>query len=87
MSSGSHTKRAKPGQVLASGPVKRLHIDQSAVKAGDECCVLIQHIDGPWRCQQVAINGPSVLKSDFADPLPCGARIWIETHASVGILI
>ncbi len=46
----------------------------------------IQTTKGPMRCREARIKGESVLKSDFANPLPCGARIWLETHDEVEIV-
>lgn len=82
----SLAKIAKPGRVFKRGPVKRLHVNQHAVKAGDECCVTIQTTQGPLRCHEAQIKGPCTLKSDFSNPLPCGARIWLETHDEVEVV-
>jgi hypothetical protein len=79
-------KLAKPGQVFAPGLVKRLHVDQAAVKAGDSCCITIQNATGPWRCKEARIQGPSTLKASLDEPLPCGARVWIETHHAVEVV-
>lgn len=35
------------------------------------------------RAHEVTINGPSKVIHSPHDPLPCGARVWIETFAEV----
>ena len=34
-------------------------------------------------CQEAIIHGPSKVVYDPENPLPCGARVWIETEAFV----
>lgn len=79
-------KRAKPGQVFAPGLVKRLHVSQEALRANDECCIVIQNIDGPWRCKLARIQGPSTFRVDLSGPTPCPARVWVETHHAVEVV-
>lgn len=79
-------KVAKPGRRFADGPVKRLHVNQHAVRAGDDTCVTIQTTQGPFRCRHAFIHGNSELRADFLNPLGCGARVWVETHAEVEVV-
>ncbi len=36
-------------------------------------------------CKEVLINGPSKLVYRPEKPLPCGAKLWIETEADITI--
>jgi hypothetical protein len=36
-----------------------------------------------WRASEVQILGPSRVIHSPHDPLPCGARVWIETESEV----
>jgi len=35
------------------------------------------------RAHQVSISGPARIVHDSIRPLPCGARVWIETESEV----
>ena len=35
------------------------------------------------RANEVSINGPSRIVHSPHEPLPCGARVWIETESEV----
>jgi len=37
-------------------------------------------------CQEVNINGPSKMVYRPDKPLPCGAKVWIETEADVELI-
>lgn len=37
-------------------------------------------------CREVVIEGPSRMVYHPNDPLPCGARLWIETESNVDII-
>lgn len=37
------------------------------------------------RAHRVKIDGPSEIIHSMHDPLPCGARVWIETFAKVSV--
>jgi len=37
-------------------------------------------------CREVKINGPSKMVYRPEKPLPCGAKVWIETEAELEIM-
>lgn len=79
------------GTRLKPERVRRLHVDQHAIKAntidgGTRPCVTIQTSNGPLKCHEARIDGPSTLVSRPDRPLSCGARVWIETTAAIEIV-
>jgi hypothetical protein len=73
----------EPEALTTPGRIKRIHVNQHAIKAGDTNCVTIQTSSGPFRCAEAIISGPSRMVARLDNPLSCGARVWIETHAPV----
>lgn len=63
------------------GTVKRIHVDQRKLRAGDGDPVTVQTSAGSLKAREVAIDGPSRLVFSPDNPLPCGARLWVETTA------
>lgn len=63
------------------GPIKRLHVDQGRMRLGLPA-VTVQTSSGSLKARDVEIDGPSVLIHSEV-PLSCGAKIWIETKASL----
>lgn len=37
-------------------------------------------------CKEVIIDGPSKLVYSPENPLPCGAKLWIETESEVSLI-
>jgi hypothetical protein len=75
----------EPDVLRTRGRIKRIHVNQHAIKAGDTNCVTIQTSEGPFRCAELHIEGDSYMVARLSDPLSCGARVWIETHAPVRV--
>ena len=75
-------------EMLREGTIKRIHVAQQVIRRNtrhdeDEPPITIQTSRGPIRASDVTIHGTSRLVYQRADPLSCGARLWIETHARV----
>lgn len=84
----------QPGEqpdALQAGPVKRIHIRGSAVAAckhGDpQPCVVILTQDEAvvYLCFECEWEGPARIIERFANPLPSGTGLWIETTSEVRI--
>jgi hypothetical protein len=64
-----------------------IHVNQHNIKAnakGADLPVLtVKTYKSNTRCNAVSVNGPSKIVYSPNDPLSCGARVWIETHAEV----
>jgi len=73
---------------LPGGRIKRLHVNQQIIRAnrktgGNDPPISIQTSSGVRRARTAVIDGPSTLVYRPDRPLPCGARLWIETRAPV----
>lgn len=64
-----------------------IHVNQHNIKAntkGADLPVLtVKTYKSNIRCNAVSVHGPSKIVYSPNDPLSCGARVWIETHAEV----
>lgn len=74
-------------QSIRKGLVKRIHVSQVNLRANRKDgkkrpCFTIQTSKGPIKARRVEILGGSSLVQG-EKPLSCGARIWIETWATV----
>lgn len=68
-----------------------LHVNQHVIarnrKHGtNDPPLIVRNYKGAKPAHEVEILGPSRLVNRPHDPLPCGARVWIETEAPVRIL-
>lgn len=67
---------------------KRIHVNQHNIKAnakdgGSRPVLTVKTYKDNTTCNEVDILGPSRLVYSPENPLACGARVWIETHAEV----
>ena len=67
---------------------KRIHVNQHKIKSnrktGDREPVLtVKTYKDNTYCHEVLIEGPSKVIYSPDKPLPCGARVWIETEENV----
>lgn len=74
--------------MLAGGTIKRVHVNQFVIRANrrtgaNEPPISIQTSRGVHRARTVEIDGPSRLVYAPEHPLPCGARLWVETRAPI----
>lgn len=69
---------------------KVIHVNRFAIERNhklqlDDAPLIVRTYKGAVRCHRVQINGPSTLVYNEKKPLPCGARVWLETTAPVEI--
>jgi hypothetical protein len=69
-----------------SGPLKRVHVNKHVIAANvkhgrNDPAITVQTSAGSFTAYRVVIHGPSIMRSD--KPLPCGARVYVETHAQL----
>ena len=68
--------------------LKRIHINQHVIRRNSKTgerkpvitCKTYKTND---YAHEVEIDGPSKIIYSPDNPLPCGAKVWIETHAPV----
>lgn len=71
-----------------TGPLTRIHVNQHVIKrnaksgARDPVLTVKRGRDNRY-AHEVRVLGPSSVVYSPDKPLPCGARVWIETHAPV----
>lgn len=68
------------------GPLKRVHVNKHIIAANVKCgrndpAITVQTSAGSFTARTVVIHGPSIMRSD--KPLPCGARVYLETNAQL----
>ncbi len=71
---------------LATGYIKRLHVDRHKLRHHDPDPITIQTSGGPFKATGVRVHGPSSFVYRPDDPISCGAILWVETTAEVTIL-
>lgn len=69
----------------------RIHVNQHNIRAnakGANLPVLtVKTYKENIKCNSVVIDGPSTVVYSPDKPLPCGAKVWIETEASVETVV
>lgn len=70
-------------EVLADFNLKRIHVNQHKIRAGDAAPLSVKHKGKTITCSRVKILGESEVVHRPEKPLSCGARVWIETNARV----
>ena len=70
--------------------LKRVHVSQHIIrrnqKSGDrEAPLTVKTTRGNFRGHAVRIEGPAEIVYSPDRPLSCGARVWVETTATVVI--
>jgi hypothetical protein len=68
--------------------LKRIHVNQHIIRANQkrgarDAPITVKTYRSNIRAHRVAIHGPSQLVYSPDHPLPCGARLWLETEAHV----
>jgi hypothetical protein len=68
--------------------LKRIHVNQHVIRANhrhgsNDAPITIKTYRANVRAHRVTIAGPSELVYSPEHPLPCGARLWVETAARV----
>ena len=67
---------------------KRIHVNQHKIKSNNkygtkEPVISVKTYKSNSYCYQVEIDGPCRVIYSPDKPLPCGARVWIETNSNV----
>jgi len=71
--------------------IKRIHVNQHIIrknhKTGEREPVLtVKTYKDNTYCHEVLVNGPCKVIYSPDKPLPCGAKVWIETNHEVTCL-
>lgn len=69
-------------------PVTKIHVNQHVIRANkkhgtNDPAITVRRGRVTTRAHEVAILGPSRVIYRPDKPLRCGARVWIETEATV----
>jgi len=68
----------------------RIHVNQHNIKAntkGADLPVLtVKDYKQNRKCNEVKIDGPSVVLYSPEKPLSCGAKVWLETESDVTVI-
>ena len=62
---------------------KVIHVNQHAIRRGDDKTITVKTYKDNLYAREVEINGPSRVVYSPDKPLSCDAKVWIETHAEV----
>lgn len=78
----------KNNSKIPAGKLKIIHVNQHIIRANkkngaSDAPLTIRLWDGTLRVYGIEINGPSVVIYSPDRPLPCGAKVWIETRSEI----
>lgn len=65
--------------------IKRIHVNQHKIRRGEPDVISVKSGGKTYIGTNVQIIGPSRIVHSPNKPLSCGAKVWIETTASVVI--
>lgn len=66
--------------------LKRIHINQHKIRAKEEKVITVKTYKSNDYASSLEIDGPCRIVYSPDNPLPCGAKVWIETRAGVKML-
>ena len=71
---------------------KKIHINQHVIKANakkgeSNPVITVKTYKDNTYGHEVYVDGPCVIKYNPYKPLSCGAKVWIETDASVDVWV
>ena len=71
---------------------KKIHINQHVIKANarkgeSNPVITVKTYKDNTYGHEVYVDGPCVIKYSPYKPLPCGAKVWIETDAVVDVWV
>jgi len=69
--------------IIDDGCIKRVHVNQHKIRAGDSDPISVKHKGKTYKCSRVELSGDTVVVYNADKPLPCGARVWIETRGRI----
>ena len=71
--------------------ITRIHVNQHNIRANSKGANLpvltVKTYKENIKCNSVVIDGPSTVVYSPDKPLPCGAKVWIETEANVETIV
>jgi hypothetical protein len=72
------------------GAIKRIHVNKHVIASNakhgtNEPAITVQTSKGSTTARRVDWDGPSTMVHDGENPLSCGAKVWIETYASLDV--
>jgi len=78
------------GIVVQAGRIKRIHVNRHVIASNhkhgrNEPVVRVKVGRENFKGSRVEIAGPSMVIYSPNKPLSCGATLWIETNAVVGV--
>jgi hypothetical protein len=67
---------------------KRIHVNQHIIRANakkgeNNPPLTVKTSNANHKCTSVEVQGPSTVVYSPDKPLSCGAKVWIETDASI----
>lgn len=76
--------------ILEHGTIKRIHVDQHAIRRNKTAenpdpPISVKTSKGNHKVFEAEVLGPSKLVYSPDKPLDCGAHLWIETKAAIGL--
>jgi len=68
--------------------IKRVHVNQHKIRTNAkhderEPVITVKTYKSNEYCSEAVIKGPSKVIYSPDKPLPCGAKVWIETEAEI----
>jgi len=68
--------------------IKRVHVNQHKIRSNAkhderEPVITVKTYKSNEYCSEAVIKGPSKVIYSPDKPLPCGAKVWIETEAEI----
>jgi hypothetical protein len=72
--------------------IKRIHVNQFVIRSNrrdglNDAPLRVKTSTENACAHEVVVDGPSRVVYSPDRPLSCGARVWIETHACVTVLL
>jgi len=76
---------------LKEGIIKRIHVNQHNIRHNNKNedkkpVITVKSSGSNTKCNRVKIHGESEVVYSDDKPLPCGAKVWVETKSKVTII-
>jgi hypothetical protein len=76
---------------IKAGTIKRIHVNQHIIRDNrrngtNEPALTVKTSKTNHKAHDVLIEGPSRVVYSPDHPLPCGARVWIETESELDVI-
>ena len=68
--------------------IKRIHVNQHVIRSNNKHgemkpCITVKTSKSNTYCHEVTVHGTTKVIYSPTKPLPCGAKVWIETEDKV----